>query len=111
MTDEGYVRLALGMARKSRAAGNHPFGAILVGQDGTVLMEQGNTHGEAGDRTGHAERVLMTRASLAYSADFLSGCTMFVSAEPCAMCAGSAYWAGIGRVVFGLSEKALKNLI
>src|SRR3954453_2662931 len=111
MTDEDYVRLALDVARTSRAAGNHPFGAILVGPDGTVLMEQGNAHGEAGDRTGHAERVLMTRASLAYGAEFLTGCTMYVSAEPCAMCAGSAYWAGVGRVVFGLSEKALKDLI
>ena len=111
MTDEDYVRLALDVARRARAAGNHPFGAILVGPDGSVLMEQGNTHGETGDRTGHAERVLMTRASLAYSAEFLAGCTMAISAEPCAMCAGAAYWAGIGRVVFGMSERALKALI
>lgn len=111
MTDEDAVRLALEVARKARAAGNHPFGAILIGPDGAVLMESGNTHGDTGDRTGHAERVLMTRASLAYSAEFLAGCTMAVSAEPCAMCAGAAYWAGIGRVVYGLSEKRLKDLI
>lgn len=111
MTDEDAVRLALEAARKARAAGNHPFGAILIGPDGAVLMESGNTHGDTGDRTGHAERVLMTRASLAYSAEFLAGCTMAVSAEPCAMCAGAAYWAGIGRVVYGLSEKRLKDLI
>jgi tRNA(Arg) A34 adenosine deaminase TadA len=111
MTDEDYVRLAIEVARKARAAGNHPFGAILVGPDGSVLMESGNTHHDAGDRTGHAERVLMTKASLAYSAEFLAGCTMAVNAEPCAMCAGAAYWAGIGRVVYGLSEKAMKDLI
>lgn len=110
-TDEDYIRRANEVARDSRATGNHPFGAILVGPDGTILMEQGNAHGDTGDRTGHAERVLMTRASLAWSAEFLSGCTMFASAEPCAMCAGSAYWAGIGRVVFGLSERAMKELI
>ncbi len=110
-TDEDYVRRTNEIARESRAAGNHPFGAILVGPDGTILMEQGNTHGDSGDRTGHAERVLMTRASLAYSAEFLAGCTMVASAEPCAMCAGSAYWAGIGRLVFGLSERAMKDLI
>lgn len=110
-TDEDYIRRANEVARESRAAGNHPFGAILVGPDGTILMDQGNTHGDTGDRTGHAERVLMTRASLAYSAEFLAGCTMVASAEPCAMCAGSAYWAGIGRVVFGLSERAMKELI
>ena len=110
-TDEDYVRRTNEIARESRAAGNHPFGAILVGPDGAILMEQGNTHGDTGDRTGHAERVLMTRASLAYPAAFLAGCTMVSNAEPCAMCAGSAYWAGIGRVVFGLSERAMKDLI
>jgi tRNA(Arg) A34 adenosine deaminase TadA len=113
---EDYVRLTIEIARQSRAAGNHPFGAILVGPDGAVLMEAGNAHGESGDpgladRTGHAERVLMTRASLAYTAEFLAGCTMYASAEPCAMCAGSAYWAGVGRVVYGLSERALGALI
>ena len=110
-TDEDYVRRTNEIARESGAAGNHPFGAILVGPDGAILMEQGNTHGDTGDRTGHAERVLMTRASLAYPAAFLAGCTMVSNAEPCAMCAGSAYWAGIGRVVFGLSERAMKALI
>ena len=110
MTDEDYVRLTLDIARQARAAGNHPFGAILVGPDGAVLMQAGNAHGAAGDRTGHAERVLMTRASLAYPAEFLAGCTMVTSAEPCAMCAGSAYWAGVGRVVYGLSERDLGAL-
>ena len=111
MMHEDYIRKALDVARAARAAGNHPFGAILVDADGVVLMEAGNTHGDAGDRTGHAERVLMTRASLAYSSDFLATCTMYVSAEPCAMCAGSAYWAGVGRVAYGLSERALGQLI
>jgi tRNA(Arg) A34 adenosine deaminase TadA len=116
MTDEDYLRVTLEIARESRAAGNHPFGAILVGPDGAVLMRAGNVHGETGDpaladRTGHAERVLMTRASLAYTAEFLAGCTMYASAEPCAMCAASAYWAGVGRVVYGLSERDLGVLI
>jgi len=111
LTDEYYLRLTLDIARRARAAGNHPFAAILVGPDGAVLMQAGNAHGEAGDRTGHAERVLMTRASLAYSADFMAGCTLFSSAEPCAMCAGAAYWAGVGRVVYGLSERDLGLLI
>jgi tRNA(Arg) A34 adenosine deaminase TadA len=110
-THEDFLRLTLGIARQARAAGNHPFGAILVGPDGTVLMEAGNAHGDAGDRTGHAERVLMTRASQTYEADFLATCTMYASAEPCAMCAGAAYWAGVGRVVYGLSERAMGIII
>lgn len=92
MSDEDFLRLTIEIARLARAAGNHPFGAILVGPDGAVLMEARNAHGDAGDRTGHAERVLMTRASIAYSAGFLAGCTMYASAEPCAMCAGAVYW-------------------
>ena len=110
-SDEHYLRIAIGIARAAREAGNHPFGAILVGPDGQVLLQAGNAHGDAGDRTGHAERLLMTRASLAYTAAFLAGCTMVTSSEPCAMCAGAAYWAGVGRVVYGLSERELGAMI
>jgi tRNA(Arg) A34 adenosine deaminase TadA len=85
-TDEDFIRLTLDIARHARAAGIHPFGAILVGPDGSVLMEAGNVHGDAGDRTGHAERILMTRASL-------------------------AYWAGVGRVVYGLSQREMGKII
>ncbi len=60
--------------------------------------------------TAHAERVLMTRASQAHPPAFLARCTMYTSAEPCAMCAGAAYWAGLGRVVYGLAERDLKTL-
>jgi tRNA(Arg) A34 adenosine deaminase TadA len=110
-TDEDLLRLTFNTARQSRAAGNHPFGAILVGPNRSVLMEAGNVYGSSADPTGHAERVLMTRAGMAYSADFLAGCTMYASAEPCAMCAGAAYWAGVGRVVYGLSERAMGSII
>jgi tRNA(Arg) A34 adenosine deaminase TadA len=110
-TDEDYLRLTLDIARQARAAGNHPFGAILVGPDGAVLMQAGNSHSAAGDRTAHAERVLMTQASIAHPAEFLAGCTLYSSAEPCAMCAGAAYWAGIGRVVYGLSEDEMRTII
>jgi tRNA(Arg) A34 adenosine deaminase TadA len=108
--DEAQLRRAIAVAVRSRANGNHPFGATLVGPDGAVLMEAENG-ADSGDRTGHAERVLMTRASMAYDADFLAQCTLYASAEPCAMCAGAAYWAGIGRVVYAMSEKDLKTLI
>ena len=104
---DAYLRRALAVAQRSRDGGNHPFGAILVGPDGTVLMEAENSCVTTGDRTGHAERNLASRASMAYDAPFLSRCTLYSSAEPCAMCAGATYWAGIGRVVYALSEQAL----
>ena len=99
------------MALRARAGGNHPFGAILVGPDGTVLMEAENSVVTARDRTGHAERNLMSRASVLYDAAFLVQCTLYTSTEPCAMCAASAYWAGIGRVVYGLAETTLNRII
>ena len=109
--DEFYLRLSFAVAQRARANGNHPFGALLVGPDGAVLMEAENSCVTTRDRTGHAERNLMTQASIAYDAEFLARCTLYASAEPCAMCAGAAYWAGVGRVVYALSERALKALI
>lgn len=102
---------AIELANLSRSRGDHPFGALLAGPDGKILLEAMNTCGTKGDRTGHAERNLMTDASLTYDVAFLRTCTMYTSAEPCAMCAGSVYWAGVGRVVHGLSERDLKALI
>lgn len=110
-TDLPLLRRAIALAEQSRARGDHPFGALLAAPDGTVLLEAMNTCGTEGDRTGHAERNLMTEASKRFTADYLADCTMVTSAEPCAMCAGSVYWAGVGRVVHGMSEKALKDLI
>ena len=94
---------------RSRAAGDHPFGSVLADGEGRALMEQGNGYtSEGGDRTAHAERLLASRAARAYDLAFLARCTLYTSAEPCAMCAGAIYWAGIGRVVYGQTEKALK---
>ncbi|MCB1427468.1 MAG: nucleoside deaminase [Zhengella sp.] len=108
---EALLRRTIELARESRARGDHPFGALLAGPDGGILLEAMNTCGTKGDRTGHAERNLMTEASLRFTAEELADCTMVTSAEPCAMCAGSVYWAGVGHVVHGMSEKALKDLI
>ena len=108
---EAFLRRAFAVARGSRERGDHPFGSILVGPDGTVLMEQGNGFSSEGrDMTAHAERLLASRASRAYGAAFLAGCTLYSSAEPCAMCAGALYWAGVGRVVYGQSERSLKAM-
>ena len=108
--DETLLRRAFDVARRSRAAGDHPFGSVLADGGGNLLMEQGNNYtSEGGDRTAHAERLLASRAARAYDLKFLARCTLYTSAEPCVMCAGAIYWAGIGRVVYGQSEKALKD--
>jgi tRNA(Arg) A34 adenosine deaminase TadA len=109
LDDEAFLRRAFAAARRSREGGDHPFGAILVGPDGAILREQGNGYtSEGGDMTAHAERLLATWASKTLGSAFLQGCTLYSSAEPCAMCSGAIYWAGIGRLVYGQSEKSLK---
>ena len=108
--DAQRLRLAFDVARRARAEGNHPFGAVLAGPDGEVWLEQGNGFAvDGGDMTAHAERLLAGAASRRFGAARLLACTLYVSAEPCAMCAGAIYWAGIGRVVYGQSERDLKR--
>lgn len=107
--DEKYLRVAFAVAARSRENGDHPFGAILVDAAGTVLMESCNGFSsEGGDRTAHAERLLASRAKI-YDGKVLAACTLYSSAEPCAMCAGAIYWSGIGRLVYGQSEADLKK--
>ena len=109
--DEALLRQAFAVATRSREAGDHPFGALLADRNGAVLMEQGNGFSSEGhDRTAHAEKLLATRAGKTYSLDELAGFTLYTSAEPCAMCAGAIYWAGIGRVVYGQTERGLKAM-
>ncbi len=80
---EVFLRQSFMVAARALENGNHPFGAILVGPDGSVLMEQENGFLPDRDMTGHAERVLMTRASKAFPGEFLRSCTVYSSAEPC----------------------------
>ena len=107
--DLAFLRRAFDVARRARQHGNHPFGALLV-DGGKILIEMENGFLPHRDRTGHAERLLATRACKAYDAPTLARSTLYSSAEPCAMCAGAIYWAGIGRVVFGLSERRLRAI-
>ncbi len=109
-TDRRLLAVAVERARKARAEGNHPFGAILADAAGRILLDAGNTVVTGRDCTGHAETNLARAASAAYGRDILRTCTLYTSAEPCAMCAGAIYWSGIGRVVYALSESALRGL-
>jgi tRNA(Arg) A34 adenosine deaminase TadA len=110
ISDESGLRLAFAVAARAREHGNHPFGSVLVGAKGEVLLEQENGYMPDRDMTAHAERLLATAASRRYRPAELAECTVYVSAEPCAMCAGAIYWAGIGRVVYALSERRLKAM-
>ena len=107
---EAFLRRAFAVAKRAHTDGNHPFGAILVDGKGAVLLEVENGFMPDHDRTAHAERLLATQASKTHDAQFLAQCTLYTSAEPCAMCSGAIYWAGIGRVVFGLTERRLKTM-
>jgi tRNA(Arg) A34 adenosine deaminase TadA len=108
--DEVHLRRAYQVASRARQHGNHPFGCVLVGPGGEILLEAENGYQPSLDMTAHAERLLASRASQGWRPAFLAGCTLYSSAEPCAMCAGALYWAGVGRVVYGLSERRLKAL-
>jgi tRNA(Arg) A34 adenosine deaminase TadA len=106
--DEHFLRRSFAVARRAVRNGNHPFGAILVDQNHNVLIEAENSYMPAHDGTAHAERLLATQACTTLSPDILRNATLYSSAEPCAMCAGAIYWAGIGRLVYGLSEHRLR---
>ena len=107
--DERLLRQAFAVARRAREGGDHPFGSVLADRDGNVLREQGNGYTSEGhDRTAHAEKLLASWAAKTLSLDQLRECTLYTSAEPCAMCSGAIYWAGIGRVVYGQTEHDLK---
>ena len=95
------------MSRQAIAHGNFPFGALLVDEGGSVLLEAENTVNSARDSTAHSEINLMRAASHRYSLEFLRRCTLYVSAEPCAMCAAAIYWGNVGRVVFGLGVEGV----
>ena len=101
------LRRAIRVAKRSRQHGNHPFGALLADAGGSVLLEAENTVVTAADCTGHAETNLIRKACPELTAEALASATVYTSTEPCAMCAGAMYWAGIPRVVFGLREDQL----
>jgi tRNA(Arg) A34 adenosine deaminase TadA len=109
--DEAHLRRAIDVARQARDHGNMPFGAILVDAEGTVVLEAENTAVTEHDPTGHAETNLMRAAGRRFEPDYLASCTMYTSCEPCAMCAGAAYWVGVRRVVYALDVPGLDEIV
>jgi tRNA(Arg) A34 adenosine deaminase TadA len=101
-----FLRRANQVAARSMAMGHHPFGALLVAPDQeTILLEQGNV-----STVNHAEAVLARAADMNFTPEYLWGCTLYTTVEPCAMCAATQYWANIGRLVYGMEERRLLEL-
>ncbi|MGL4736993.1 MAG: nucleoside deaminase [Cellulosilyticaceae bacterium] len=105
-----YLQRCVEVSQMARDTGNMPFGCILVDQEGEILMEQMNIEGTEYKCTGHAETQLIEKASQKYSKEFLWTCTLYSTAEPCAMCTGAMYWANLGRIVFGMTERDLLTI-
>ena len=110
MPETEHLARAIDLARSARAHGNHPFGATLVTASGRVVDAE-NTVLTSGDPTGHAETNLVRLAAAALTVEELAGSTLYTSTEPCAMCCGSIFWAGIPTVVYALSGAALIELL
>lgn len=94
------------LAEESRKEGNHPFAALLADEDGNILLEMKNEF-KTGGSAYHAETLLALKAARLYSPEKLKTCTLYSNFEPCCMCTGAIYWANIGRIVYGASEKDL----
>lgn len=106
-TDEEFMRRCLALAEEAAAAGEVPVGAVVVGEGGVVVGEGRNRREIDHDPLAHAEMLALKQASTSLSRWRLSGCTLYVTLEPCFMCAGALVNARVDRVVFGaLDPKA-----
>ncbi|MCX5766946.1 MAG: tRNA adenosine(34) deaminase TadA [Gemmatimonadetes bacterium] len=98
--DSAWMRLALEEAEDAGAAGEVPVGAVIV-REGDLLARGANAMVASGDPTAHAEMIAVQAALAALGVARLEGCTLYVTLEPCAMCAGAIVLARLDRVVFG----------
>ncbi|GAB3579403.1 nucleoside deaminase [Hymenobacter daeguensis] len=103
MTDEYFMRQALAEARKALAADEIPIGAVVVFQQQIIGRGHNQTE-RLRDVTAHAEMLALTAAANHLGNKYLADCTLYVTIEPCVMCAGASYWAQVKAVVFGAEE-------
>ena len=101
---EAHMKQALELAREAAAAGEVPVGAVLVDAKGTIVAEARNRVEETSDATAHAERLVLSAAGGSGGDWRLSGHTLVVTLEPCAMCAMAAVWSRVERIVYGAAD-------
>ncbi len=100
MTDEIFMRHALTEAQKAFNAGEIPVGAIIV-HNNKIIARAHNLTETLNDVTAHAEMQVFTAAADFIGGKYLKDCTLYVTLEPCIMCAGASYWTQLARIVFG----------
>ncbi|MDX1878114.1 nucleoside deaminase [Mycolicibacterium sp. 141076] len=106
--DLAHLRRTFVLAEQARETGGAPYGALVADAAGSVVAAHGNTSSvDGGDPTDHAEMVTVRTAWRALGDDGMRSATLYASTEPCTMCAGGAYWSGIGRLVYGMSDTRL----
>lgn len=101
--DEFFMRAAISEAHNALAKGEVPIGAVVV-VSGRIVGRGHNLVEMLGDATAHAEMQALTAAMHASGGKYLQECTLYVTVEPCVMCAGACAWAQVGRVVYGASD-------
>jgi tRNA(adenine34) deaminase len=104
LPDEHYMMEALSLAREAARAGEVPVGAVVVSK-GRIIARTRNETEKLTDVTAHAEILAITAASEYLGGKYLDNCTLYVTLEPCVMCAGALYWSQIGRIVFGAPDE------
>ena len=103
VSHETYMRKALEEAHRAEGEGEIPVGAIVVCQ-GRIIARTHNETEKLNDVTAHAEMLAVTCATAALGGKYLNECTLYVTMEPCVMCAGALAWAQLGEVVYGASD-------
>ena len=104
LADEHFMRLALNEAKKAFDVDEIPIGAIVVCQ-GKIIGRGHNLTEQLNDVTAHAEMQAFTAAAQTLGGKYLKDCTLYVTIEPCVMCAGASYWTQISRIVYGAREE------
>lgn len=103
MPDEYFMDIALGMAEEAAENGEIPVGAIVVCRNRIIAKARNQTE-QLTDVTAHAELMAITAAEHYLGSKYLTDCTLYVTLEPCVMCAGALFWAQLGRLVIGATD-------